>query len=164
MNFRYFNDTYVVFNIEKKKDRNKSAHSQEVVEEKAEKEPANKGEWLTTMPSGERFLTRLDGTQLPVKDALVCSASDPMTRQVRNVHITYVHLQKIIFCKCTLLKFCIFNNNALFYRKCTQGRIMWSRYLTQMELLLLKHSDGTRITTYFRELNMASAHSQETGG
>ena len=68
--------------LEKKKDRNKSAHSQDVTEEKADKEPANKGEWLTTMPSGERFLTRLDGTQLPVKDALVCIASDPMTKQV----------------------------------------------------------------------------------
>ena len=68
--------------LEKKKDRNKSAHSQDVTEEKTEKEPVNKGEWLTTMPSGERFLTRLDGTQLPVKDALVCIASDPMTKQV----------------------------------------------------------------------------------
>ena len=68
--------------LEKKKDRNKSAHSQDVTEEKVDKEPTNKGEWLTTMPSGERFLTRLDGTQLPVKDALVCIASDPMTKQV----------------------------------------------------------------------------------
>ena len=71
-----------ILTVEKKKDRSKSAQSQEIVEEKVEKEPSKKGEWLTTMPSGERFLTLLDGTQVPVKDALVCSASDPMTKQV----------------------------------------------------------------------------------
>ena len=50
--------------------------------ENTEDEAVKPGQWLTTAPSGERVLTRLDGAPLPVKDVLVCTATDPHTKQV----------------------------------------------------------------------------------
>ncbi len=87
---------------EKKKDKGKGTRSTpapEAVEEKVEKEPEKKAEWLTTLPSGKRHLTQLDGTQLPVKDVAVCTASDPMTKQVNCRFRTFC------FCTKSLLPF-----------------------------------------------------------
>lgn len=40
------------------------------------------GYWITTAPSGERVATKVDGTGVEIKDALVSKATDPQTRQV----------------------------------------------------------------------------------
>ena len=40
------------------------------------------GYWITTTPSGERIATKMDGTVVEIKDALVSKATDPQTRQV----------------------------------------------------------------------------------
>ena len=49
-----------------------------------EEEPVEKGFWITTTSTGQRVVTRLDGSNVDVKDALISSSSDPMTGQVRQ--------------------------------------------------------------------------------
>ena len=48
-----------------------------------EEEMKRKMQWVTTMPSGERLCTKLDGTKIKVKNALVSTATDPKSQQVR---------------------------------------------------------------------------------
>ncbi len=51
-----------------------------------EEEPANKTQVITTMPNGHRIATKLvDGSKMESKDALVCVASDPQTKQVGHL-------------------------------------------------------------------------------
>ena len=43
------------------------------------------GFWITTDPDGDRVCTSIDGTRIPVKRALISTASDPATNQVRGL-------------------------------------------------------------------------------
>ena len=58
-----------------------------------EEDPADKGFWITTLPSGERIATQAAGGKVPVKGAQVCVASDPQTGQVGDC-------KKHILCSC----------------------------------------------------------------
>jgi hypothetical protein len=68
-------------------DRSRSASKkkeQPVQEEPVEEVTPDPGYWITTTPSGERVATMMDGNQIPIKQALVCKATDPQTKQVRT--------------------------------------------------------------------------------
>ena len=56
------------------------------------------GFWLTTCADGERLCTRLDGSKVPVKRALISMASDPATSQV---HAHQLCTSRYMHCTCT---------------------------------------------------------------
>ena len=62
----------------------RSAKDKEVASEPVEEDPLSKSQWITTLPSGERLCTRLDGVKSEVKDSLLCTATDPQTNEVRE--------------------------------------------------------------------------------
>ena len=65
----------------------RSAKKKAEEEEAVETDPVPSGFWITTRPTGERICTRLDGSKIPIKPALISVASDPSTNQVLKKHM-----------------------------------------------------------------------------
>ena len=64
--------------------KQKEADSEEV------EEVVPTGFWITTDPDGDRVCTRIDGSRVPVKRALISTASDPATNQAMRTREDHV--------------------------------------------------------------------------
>ena len=65
----------------------KSAKVEEPTAEPVEEDASKKPQWLTTMPDGSRLANTIDGTKVETRDALVCMATDPNSKQVRGLFV-----------------------------------------------------------------------------
>lgn len=59
----------------------KGALNPEVVAD-ASDDLSKKQQWLTTLADGQQLANYVDGTKIETKNALICSATDPQTKQV----------------------------------------------------------------------------------
>ncbi|KAJ8314693.1 hypothetical protein KUTeg_006843 [Tegillarca granosa] len=105
-----------------------------------EEEDNKKGSWVTTYPNGEKVSYKGDGTMEELKSAMICLASDPETNQVGSTAEARIKIMTMAT---------------------RDDHVITISYPDGTTIV--EHSDGTRITTYYRQSQVPANEDFEEG-